>query len=247
MNTSLFWGVRCVHRGVFVLIFSLAFLFCACSGWRSEGERQEGFVEGKVEYRLTWGGAIVEPMLRSVLPTSMTIYFRKPHVRTEMRSLGGMATVVALVNTESGESHVLVRVMGVKSHYKEEIAQNQLSLLFDGSCTLQIPALEKRDTVFLNYECVAAEANFDDGSGAFFELLFAPGVGWEKMNQHSPFQGIAGAVLKGRMQMYGMELDVEAVSLRDSVLSDSLFMVPEGYRSVDRQALMQLLGLDILQ
>lgn len=218
-----------------------------CSSPDPKEDDQLGFAEGKVKYRLSWRGKAIDPMLQAILPTSMTIYFREPLVRTEMRSMGGLASVVTLVDTENGVSHVLVKVMGVKSHYEEAVSKNQLSLLFERDKMLRFPDMHIRDTTFLNYHCSAAAASLTGDSSAQFKFLFAPSVGWDSMNEHSPFQGLGGAVLKGRVSMFGMDMEVEATSLVATKLHDSLFSLPTDYRNVDRQTLMQLLGLDVFK
>lgn len=226
-------------------LFLSGLLYSSCRGHGADRALDAPITEGVVDYRLKWEGALVDPMLRSVLPTTMRIYFREPMVRTEMRSMGGLASVVSLVNTQSGECHVLVTVVGVKSHYQEEVSRNQLSLLFKSDYMLHFPDAHQRDTAYLGFYCQAIDSMLGEEASDVFQLFFAPQIGWRGMNSHSPFQGVEGAVLKGRIVLAGTYLDVEAVAVTPEQLHDSLFVIPSGYRDIDRVALMQLLGLDL--
>ncbi len=234
------------RRGVLagLLLLAVCLLLRGCD-FAGGGTVEGPLPEGEVEYSLSWDGDSLDPMLRVMLPSSMTAQFREPMLRLEMRGLGGMVSLISLSNTQTGENHVLVSVVGRKSHYAEQNSQGGVALIFTGARLSGLPESQCRDTAYLGRNCCVREMAFDSLASSRFQLVYDSTIGWPGFNANTPFGGINGCVLQGQWQLFGVRGSMQATRISASRVPDSLFTVPEGeYRDVDRNTLMQLIGLE---
>ena len=128
------------RRGFLALLLALAaYLVLRGCDFAGGGTVEDPLAEGEVEYNLSWDGNSLDPMLRVMLPSSMTAQFREPMLRLEMRGIGGMVSLISLSNTQTGESHVMMSIVGMKSHYVEQNSPGGVALIFTGSRLIGLP------------------------------------------------------------------------------------------------------------
>ena len=242
-NVSMF-GVY--MRGLLAVLLLLAACLVLVGCDFAGGETVVGpLAEGEVEYNLSWDGDSLDPMLRVMLPSGMTAQFREPMLRLEMRGLGGMVSLISLSNTHTGESHVLMSIVGMKSHYVEQNSPGGVALIFTGARLTELPESQCRDTAYLGRSCCVREMAFDSLASSRFQLVYDSTIGWPGFNANTPFGEINGCVLQGQWQLFGIRGGMQATRVAARRIPDSLFTVPEGeYRDVDRNTLMQLIGLE---
>ena len=234
------------RRGFLALLLALA----ACLVLRdcdfAGGGTVEGpLAEGEVEYNLSWDGDSLDSMLRVMLPSSMTAQFREPMLRLEMRGIGGMVSLISLSNTHTGESHVLISIVGMKSHYVEQNSPGGVALIFTGAKLRGLPESQCRDTAYLGRSCCVRDMAFDSLASSRFQLVYDSTIGWPGFNANTPYGEINGCVLQGQWQLFGARCGMQATRIASRRIPDSLFLVPEGeYRDVDKSTLMQLIGLE---
>lgn len=216
------------RRGFLALLLALA----ACLVLRdcdfAGGGTVEGpLAEGEVEYNLSWDGDSLDPMLRVMLPSSMTAQFREPMLRLEMRGIGGMVSLISLSNTHTGESHVLISIVGMKSHYVEQNSPGGVALIFTGAKLRGLPESQCRDTAYLGRSCCVREMAFDSLASSRFQLVYDSTIGWPGFNANTPYGEINGCVLQGQWQLFGARCGMQATRIASRRIPDSLFLVPE--------------------
>ena len=171
--------------------------------------------------------------------------FREPMLRLEMRGIGGMVSLISLSNTHTGESHVLISIVGMKSHYVEQNSPGGVALIFTGTRLTELPESQCRDTAYLGRSCCVRDMAFDSLASSRFQLVYDSTIGWPGFNANTPYGEINGCVLQGQWQLLGARCGMQATRIASRRIPDSLFLVPEGeYRDVDRSTLMQLIGLE---
>ena len=217
------------RRGFLALLLALAaYLVLRGCDFAGGGTVEDPLAEGEVEYNLSWDGNSLDPMLR-----------------LEMRGIGGMVSLISLSNTQTGESHVMMSIVGMKSHYVEQNSPGGVALIFTGSRLIGLPESPRRDTAYLGRNCCVRDMAFDSLASSRFQLVYDSTIGWPGFNANTPFGEINGCVLQGQWQLFGARCGMQATRIASRRIPDSLFVVPEGeYRDVDRSTLMQLIGLE---
>lgn len=216
-------------------------LFFGCRDANQPTNANGKFESGYIRYKLNWHGNGVEPVLGTFFPSELKLYLAKPYIRMEMTSMGGIGRFVFILNTKKGEGHVMVSVVGVRSHYQELIAKDNVSFLFNGEQTHWLET-NTTDTLYMGEKCKYTTSYIGDDLENTYRLIFAPNIGWPQMNDYTPFNGIEGMVLCGSFCLGKITVDIEAKEIVPSEIAPSLFEIESGYKEISRSAMEQLLG-----
>ena len=223
----------------FALLLAIALVGGSCNNPNTSSGANAA--SGYVVYKLHWRGLESESLLGSLIPSELKLYFSQPNIRMEMSSLGGIGRATCLLNTTNGDGHVMVAIVGVRSHYHEVIAQDGEAFFFNGAKTHSV-SVAPVDTMYMERKCKRIASYLDREPNTTYRLIYCPELGWESMNRFSPFQGIEGMVLRGTLIMGRLQVELEAQEIVLCDLSPQLFRVEENYKEVSRSAMEQLLG-----
>ena len=225
---------------MFALLF-ISLLFSGCRDVNDPSNKGDKFESGYILYKLNWHGNGVESVLSTFFPSELKLYLSKPNLRMEMTTMGGVGRVVFLLNTKKGDGHVMVSVVGVRSHYHELIAKDNVSFLFNGERTHWVKTTVS-DTLYMGENCKYTTSYIGADEENTYRLIYAPAIGWSRMNDYTPFNGIDGMVLCGSFCLGKITVDIEAKEIVPTDVDSRLFEVESGYKEISRSAMEQLLG-----
>lgn len=229
------------HWSLFLPVLFIFFLLLGCRDSQDAHNKAGSFENGYIVYNLNWHGNGVESVLNTFFPSELKLYFSKPNMRMEMTTMGGVGRVVFLLNTKKGDGHVMVSVVGVRSHYHELIAKDNVSFLFNGERT-HLMENETSDTLYMGTPCKYTTSYIGTDEENSYRLIYAPSIGWSQMNDYVPFNGIDGMVLCGSFCLGKITVEVEAKEIVPTEVDPRLFQVESGYKEISRSAMEQLLG-----
>ena len=135
----------------------------------------------------------------------------------------------------------MVSVVGVRSHYHELIAKDNVSFLFNGERIHRVENATS-DTLYMEKPCKYTTSYIGTDEENSYRLIYAPNIGWAQMNDFTPFNGIDGMVLCGSLCLGKITVEVEAKEIVQTEVDAKLFQVESGYREISRSAMEQLLG-----
>jgi len=229
------------HWSLFLPVLFIFFLLLGCRDSQDAHNKAGSFENGYIVYNLNWHGNGVESVLNTFFPSELKLYFSKPNMRMEMTTMGGVGRVVFLLNTKRGDGHVMVSVVGVRSHYHELIAKDNISFLFNGERTHWVKNTAS-DTLYMGENCKYTTSYIGADEENTYRLIYAPNIGWSRMNDYTPFNGIDGMVLCGSFCLGKITVAIEAKEIVPTDVDSRLFEVESGYKEISRSAMEQLLG-----
>ncbi|MEI6681958.1 MAG: hypothetical protein WCO44_04990 [Bacteroidota bacterium] len=190
--------------------------------------------EGKLMMKFTFPDTLsAQQQLVSLLPREQTIWFKNGNTRNESKS--GMGNLIMIHDAATGESFACMDMMGKKLALRS--TKQSLSKL-RGMMDLGKPEIKigEETRVIAGLNCRKATVTYPDKIPPF-EAWFTKDVTVTN-SPETLIEGIDGFVMESRTLMRGMILRSTCTSFEKVTVNDSLFKLPDGYKVMDMDQMM---------
>ncbi len=169
----------------------------------------------------------------AMLPTEQTIYFKNGYMRTEAK--GRMGTIIIIKNAKTGESVSCMDMLGKKiamKRGKESLGKmkNMISL---EKPTINLRAETK---MIAGIKCKRATVTYKETS-ASFDVWYTNDLALSNPSE-SIIEGIDGFMMEYKTFANGLSVSSTCTSFENISISDSLFVIPNGYELMNMDSLM---------
>ncbi len=203
----------------------------------AQAQAQKKLKSGVITYELIFDSD--DPTEEMLQDMEVKLYFMGKKSRMDMTMLGGLLTMKIISDIDHpDEVKFLFDMMGQKLEVampKDEAAQLQMLLAAEGEATL---TREKKKIV--GYKCRKAIVRLPEGSLMEYWLAKKINPDENVMTAQLPELSGRGMPLEFTVNQEGVELQFRAVAVSGEV-DPSDFEVPEDYRKITPEELLQLL------
>jgi len=217
------------------ICFITGLLLFSCNSNRSLKQ------EGMVVYQITYPNDTAK-----TLPTQMTIRYNKNMINTQIEGLSGMVSITYIENRETKVSHYLIKLLNKKLFYTDSTGNLGASFLYQDMPSFTITP-QKGNHKILGYNCQIAKFHINDSSQASFEVYYTNEIGRPNPNQNTPFEQIDGVMLQFGMMMANKKVIIAASKIENDGANISNFAVPNGYKRINRETLLEVFKLFKMQ
>ncbi len=216
---------------------SILFLLIACICFSFTTNKK--LTQGKVEFSVSFDNLTPEMKeIESLLPKTMSIFFKGKHMRTEMPT--SMGNTITINDDEKKEWYLLMDMMGQKFAIKrtdEEMKKDTTKSVTNLKVTYP-----KETKVIAGYTCQKAIISYEsDGKKESVECFFTrqlPVLGF--MNAGPGYDKVEGFLMEYKMTTQGLTLNLIATKVSEQNISDDLFKVPGDFKLLSDEELMKM-------
>jgi len=227
-----------MQKLVYLLFISV--LFASCHYTASPKEK-----ELMVTYKVTVLRSDLAAFATMALPDEIFFYHSDSKSLVDIQTIIGNIRIRQIGDSKSGNNAIVLDYFNKRIACQCKEPSFYFLPFFN---KVKVTDLEG-DTVIQNYNCKYKNIVFEENSTANYTLLYSPLEGCNLINQCTPYQDIAGLIM--RFEMHSPKLDLQLVgsSFSNEAIPDSLFEIPSGYDKVSpatmRSILLSLFGSEI--
>jgi hypothetical protein len=218
----------------FITIFFIGFLLenIACNSLSHQ------YKEGKIIYNITYEMDKHQNPIVIILPKQMTTYFKDDKTITTLEGFFGTFKMSLITRPDLNKKYVLLRILDKKYIYETEMDGPEIG--FDQMKDLHIKIL---DTTFIykNLKCHKALVYCPAIAQDTFELIYTDQLKIRNPNVNTPFSKIPGIILKTKLNLLGIIMNIEISQFTPENVDNTLFQIPENYQNVSRETLEQII------
>ena len=195
--------------------------------------KKAGLFEGTIKYELSYP-EMDNPGMAAMLPSETTIYYKGSKQRMEQKMAMGMSTYV-ITDMEKEQVTVLMDMMGKKFAMDQDFGEA------GGQDTgAKLKSVDSKPSkVIAGYNCIKAVFETEDGST--FDVYFTKELGTGPKQKMGPFKEIDGLMMQFNMDQNGMKIELQAEEVKKEVVSDTKFIIPEGYKKTTPEELQKIM------
>ncbi|MBG16080.1 MAG: hypothetical protein CL853_06985 [Crocinitomicaceae bacterium] len=191
--------------------------------------------EGSIKYTLDYElPEIMEPQ-RSMLPNEMITYCKKDYSRVEQKTAMGDQIVIS--NSKSGESTLLMNMMGqkmaieVSNEENKETSTNKPSIIY---------AEESKNIAgYLCKKAIYTIYNEQDQDSVAIDVFYSEEI---SPSFNSQFKHLDGFPLEYAINTNGMTITFLAIEITNEKLSKDLFLIPNDYQKLSLEDFKSMMG-----
>ena len=224
-------------KGRILIISLLLFLFFSygCRNILSKKRIQEGIATFNIKYETTKE----ENPIVILLPGKMNTYFQDNKTATVVEGFFGTFRMVMLTRPDLDRKYTIIRVLDKKYIYETDM--DGIPFSSSEMQNLQITFLDTTLT-FKGFTCKAAAVRCPSIQPDTFWVYYTTDIGIKHANSNSPYYQIPGVLIKFKLKLLGIVMDISLDKVTSEKIDPSLLEVPkEGYQYVDFQQLEQIL------
>jgi len=219
-----------------IYIVSIILIFYSCKNSFFSGKVDEGTIQYDIVYL---DDSKSNPLI-SLLPTEMTLKFKKNNYITKIEGWMGIFSMAGIYNVTKQTNSALLKIMNEKYHYETDL--NGEAFGFD-----PMPAFKVEQTsvtkVIANYNCKKALIKFEDNSvWKDFEIYYTDEIGLDNPNKNNPFSEIKGVILDYRMSFQKIKMSLIATKIESIEVPDEEFDIPVGYSKVPKEKMEEVIS-----
>lgn len=191
--------------------------------------------EGLVIYNITYPDSEFDKELMKMMPSESSTYFKEDKMRIDMKVGSAMNNSIIIDNSKK-EVHVLMDMMGNKMDMAMTEKDIEKDLKKEGEYTI---SKEIETKMIAGYQCNKALISTKDGQE--FSVWYTKAILVKNANWNNQFRGLDGFLLEFRMNQNGLTLEMTAREIRTEKVSDDIFKIPSGYKSVSKNDLEKMM------
>lgn len=219
-----------------IYVISTILMFYSCKNSFFSGKIDEGTIQYDIVYL---DDSKSNPLI-SLLPTELTLKFKKNNYITKIEGWMGIFSMAGIYNVTKKTNSALLKIMNEKYHYETDL--NGPSFGFDSMPVFKIVET-KEAKVIANYNCKKVLIKFDDNSvWKDFEIYYTDEIDLENPNKNNPFSEIKGVILDYRMSFQKIKMSLIATKVESVEVPDEEFDIPAGYSKVPKEKMEEVIG-----
>lgn len=195
--------------------------------------------EGKVVYDIKLP-ATLDPQMKMMMPKEAVGYFKDGKVRMETQAAMGMTTT-SIANSKSGESVVLMNVMGSKYAIKGSGDDKEEKEMMERT---EVKLSDSTKTV-AGYTCKKAVVTFttkETNEKVNMNLWYTKDIKATNKHISGPMGKIDGFILEYSFSQQGIDMLFSASAVTKQAVEESLFTVPADYKFMTQEELKKAFG-----
>jgi hypothetical protein len=192
--------------------------------------------EGRIVYAVTVEGDNVDPMMKAMMPSEITTYY-KGHLSATIISMGmGMMETRMISDATERKYTTLISAMGKK--IAMVLDGKQVETSFSDRVPLKVRYTDEVKEI-AGIQC--RQAMVTDSTNNSYAVYFTEKLGQSDYNWSTPFKDIKGMMMDYSIRFDNVIMKLTAKEVIHEPNDSSLFTVPEGYEVITDPAQMQLL------
>lgn len=205
-----------------VLLVVSSILPYGCSSGDSSG-----LSEGKIVYEVTFEDANINPMMKALLPSEVTTYFKNNRTCTVI-SMGMNMMETRLISDAAAFTYTtLMDAMGKKI----ALVLNKAQVEENYSDRVDLKVMHTGETkVIAGIEC--KQAMITDSTNNTYPVYYTEELSVKNPNWSSPYRDIKGCMMEYSIRFGDMVMNLKAKEVTGVENDESLFTIPEGYQIV---------------
>lgn len=200
----------------------------------NNGSGQPG--EGRIVYAVSVEGDAVDPMMKAMMPSEITTYF-KNHMTTTIISMGmGMMETRMISDATARQYSTLISAMGKKVAMVMDgktVEEN-----FSDRVPLKVRYTEEMKEI-AGLQC--HQAMITDSTDNQYAVYYTDALGTVDYNWSTPFREIKGMMMEYSIRFDNVVLKLTAKEVVREPNDSSLFVVPPGYEVITDPAQMEMI------
>jgi len=213
---------------IYSLLFALIFSATSCGG--SEANKIK---EGVITYDISYP-YFKDEMMLSFMPKEMKMEFKDNIYRN---TVGNSMFETSLISNCTDSTLIMMLHIGRKFYYSElDVALTDTMVRKNG--IPDIVALNTTDSV-AGYLCKKYMGVFDKlNDGYDCEVYETDEIGLTNSNWCNPYRELDGVLLGYEVDQFGIQMRFLASEVKDTLVSDSVFVVPSNYKRVSLERIL---------
>ncbi len=227
------------NNSLTIILLLLLLFLNGCQNLLTKKRIQEGTAVFNIKYETTKQ----ENPIVILLPQKMYTYFKDNNTASVVEGFFGAFRMVMLTRPDLGHKYTIVRVLDKKFIYDTTLAGKPFS-----SSQMTDMTIDYLDTSFTykGYKCKIAAVKCPSIQQDTFWVYYTTQLGIKYSNVNSPYFQIPGVLLKFKLKMLNVVMDVSLDKIISQKIDPSILEIPKkGYKYVGLKELENI--LDSLQ
>jgi len=220
------------------IFYFLAFIFVISSISCKNSIFSGRISEGTIIYEISYLDDEKDNPLISLLPKEMTIKFKDNNSISYIEGFFGTFKLIYLTNYTEGKNSSILRILDKKYIYTVDTSQVPA-----GYNDMENLTIEKTDETIeiIGYDCNIAKCICPAISKDEILIYYTYDIKIENPNTNNPFKEIDGVLMGFQVKLAGINMKFIAKEVIKEVVDDSEFVIPEGFTSVSKTELEEVL------
>ncbi len=198
--------------------------------------------QGVIDYAITYNDSVEPNYDPSLRPQKMVVKYKDRNMLNRIEAFSGAVFFTFIQNYEKMENVTLIKLLDKKLYFKEPMEVGGYPAAYSEMPELTFELLNETEK-FLGYKCSKAIATFSDSTKQQFEILYTNELAVDNPNKNTPFEPINGVMLKFKVKLYELDMNIEAVSVKKGKVSEEDFVIPTDYELVNKETIYDVIYL----
>ncbi len=211
------------HKTAIYLTLALLILSSGCNKFSKKID------SGRIKYNITYLTTKEENPIVVLLPQQMITYFDDDKTLTTISGFFGTFNLSLLTRPDLDKKYVLLRILDKKFMYETGMEGKPLGQ--DEMADLKI-ILTDSTFSYKNFNCKLAKAYSTQMGSDTFPIIYTNDIKVKDPNASTPFDTIPGVILKTRLKLFNVIMDIDFDELSQPKITSETFAIPEGYTKI---------------
>ncbi len=216
------------HTLFLCIVLLLVILMAGCKT-KKEEKREAVISEGVVNYSVNYTRDIEKRSYSFLLPDKMDYYFRPGQERISFTGNMGLYLLEFISNHVSDSTTTLLKILNNKMYVPP--SESEKLFIFKNLDDSEVVFQEDTVRDILGYEARMASIHIEGEDHADIIIWYTPEIFTKSTNKNTPFSKIPGVMLEFSIYYNEVLFKLKATEIQKKNLSESMFDIPEGYKS----------------
>jgi len=217
-------------------LFSFTLLILIISGCRSPSKMPDTFEAHYLKYHVTYLESRAGDVPTKILPDEMHSYYTEYFVHTRIEGFFEQFSLVQIADLKRRKVTTLLNFFGNKVYYTGKSGELPPGILEPDKLEMEFTG-EKRVIGGLNSERIEVDTGEDR-----FSMYFTRDFEIRRPNITTPYHFIEYPLSDFRIQLSLLKMHLTCEQFETTTVESDLFLVPESYREVSREAMVQIIN-----
>lgn len=223
------------HYRIFLLFILITVILSSCKEIFTGGR----ISEGSIVYEITYLDDEKDNPLIALLPKTMTTKFKDDNTLSEIEGFFGTFKLIYLSRFETGQNYSILRILDKKYMYQFDTAQPPAG--YENMDDFKI--IKTEETIQIaGYNCKVAKLDCKTLCPEPLDIYYTNEINIESPNSNNPFKEIDGVLMGFQVKLAGINMKFLVKEVVKEEISDDEFNVPEGYTTVSKTELEDVLN-----
>jgi len=214
---------------VFIII---VLFFWSCDSSIFSGKLNEGIITYSLEYLDDEN----ETPIIDLLPTEMTITFKKKYSIQVVEGWMGIFRIAGIRHNKENSKTALLKIMADKYIYT--VSGDGEAFGFNPMKGKQI-TYEKETKIIAGYTCKKATVKWNNET---YEVYYTNEIKINDPNWNNPYSEIEGVLLEYQIDMFGIRTQITAEKVEEKDIEDEVFDIPADYKKVNKKEMEDVIN-----